>query len=461
MLDYAIVGAGPAGLALAQCLSSVMPRPRILVIDRETTVGGCHRVRRKDGLFTEHGPRVYSETYVVFESLLRDVALRFRDFFTPYLTFQTIGSATLLKTLSVRELAVFIAAFGRLLVQPSYGKDESVAHFAARHDFGVASRKLLDRLCRTTDGASAERYTLHSFLQLANAQGLNRLYQPNIALDRGLFPAWQSALEARGVEFMLGVEVDRLEEQSILVDGARISADHIVLAIPPSNMVTLLKQSDLPSAFGDDEALVAWERQTRYLEYISITFHWTQKLTLPDVYSLGFDTDWGLAFIVLSDYFPPGTEAPTLLSVAITRSEAGAMTTPPGTFEIEVLRQLRTIVSVPDPDFMIISPGCEWNGARWINKDAAYVETPGSQPLASRSPNYPWLSNVGTHSGRHLYRFTSLEAAVSNAVGLATDLHPELSSKYRIHRSTTITDYVYMLIVFALLSFVWYRLAFT
>jgi flavin-dependent dehydrogenase len=60
--DLVIVGAGPAGLALAHTSSSLYRR--ILIIDKELEIGGCHRVKRDvDGLFTEHGPRIYLSIY--------------------------------------------------------------------------------------------------------------------------------------------------------------------------------------------------------------------------------------------------------------------------------------------------------------------------------------------------------------------------------------------------------------
>ncbi len=49
--DYIIVGAGPSGLTLAYYLGKL--NKRCLIVDKQNTIGGCHRVIRKDGLFTE------------------------------------------------------------------------------------------------------------------------------------------------------------------------------------------------------------------------------------------------------------------------------------------------------------------------------------------------------------------------------------------------------------------------
>ena len=67
--DLVIVGAGPAGLALSQCLSHRYSK--ILIIEREAEIGGLHRVIRQpykgEEVFTEHSPRIYSSTYKNFQ----------------------------------------------------------------------------------------------------------------------------------------------------------------------------------------------------------------------------------------------------------------------------------------------------------------------------------------------------------------------------------------------------------
>jgi hypothetical protein len=82
---------------------------KILIIDREASIGGCHRVRRintgklgEKMLFSEHGPRIYSETYLVFKELLKEMGVDFYDLFKKY-DFQLtqIGGETVFSVLSM------------------------------------------------------------------------------------------------------------------------------------------------------------------------------------------------------------------------------------------------------------------------------------------------------------------------------------------------------------------------
>ena len=70
--DYIIIGAGPSGLSLAHILPD---NKKILIIERNSSIGGCHRVDRVQGLFTEHGPRIYSYAYVNFNKLLKEIRM--------------------------------------------------------------------------------------------------------------------------------------------------------------------------------------------------------------------------------------------------------------------------------------------------------------------------------------------------------------------------------------------------
>ena len=69
--DYVIVGGGPTGMTLAWILAS--NNKSVILIEKESSLGGCHRVHRVGGYFSEHGPRVYSDSYINFTNLLKEM----------------------------------------------------------------------------------------------------------------------------------------------------------------------------------------------------------------------------------------------------------------------------------------------------------------------------------------------------------------------------------------------------
>ena len=112
--DMVIIGAGPSGLALAQHCAQI--NKSVIIIDHEDTIGGCHRVRRvltnNEMLFTEHGPRVYSDNYVIFQQLLKEMGVDFYELFTKYrFNITEIGNTSIFSVLSYSELFQLFIAF--------------------------------------------------------------------------------------------------------------------------------------------------------------------------------------------------------------------------------------------------------------------------------------------------------------------------------------------------------------
>lgn len=477
--DIVIVGAGPSGLTLAQCCNSI--GKSVLVIDKESSIGGCHRVRRVgvryknniEYLFTEHGPRVYSSTYKTFISILQDIDLSFHDFFTPYkFSVSDIGGKTIFQTLTFKEIILFALEFIKFTIVPNYGRDISVKEFIDNNNFSTLSKDTLDRICRLTDGAASDNYTIRQFLQLFNQQFFYTLYQPKIPNDVGLFNSWKQKLQSRGVDFLLNTNIDGVHQKDGTITHISshlklISGEQFVLAIPPENLVDLLYKSDvvISNSFGDFDKLSKWNDATEYIEYISCTFHWDIQLNLEKVW--GFPrTEWGVAFIVLTDYmtFTENTSR-TVISTAITITNTKSTRigkTPDECKEIELLDEIfhqlkSSFPNLPKPTYTLMSPGVYFDKykSKWISKDTAFISTTKQPFLNSTSKTIKNLFTLGTHNGNHLYSFTSLEAAVSNGVHLSHVLYPELKKKYNIKKCLYVTDVITISIIILIIIYIY------
>ena len=141
--DYVIIGAGPSGLALAQCCSR--KGERILIIEKENTIGGCHRVRRvkyknavgdTEMIFTEHGPRIYSDTYSVFQELLKEMNVDFYDLFKRYkFNITEIGGQTILSVLSIKEIGLLTLQFLYLSFDNTFGESTNLYDYLRQNNF--------------------------------------------------------------------------------------------------------------------------------------------------------------------------------------------------------------------------------------------------------------------------------------------------------------------------------------
>jgi len=527
--DLIIIGGGPSGLALAQCCSSL--RKNILIIEREDDIGGCHRVKRVDvtnkngiveRMFTEHSPRVYSSTYKTFMNLLKKMDLDFYELFTPYnFSIATIGGQTIWGTLSYGEMFSLFVDFIILLVNDDYGKNMSMSDYTESRGFTQKSRDIIDRICRLTDGATSDKYTLNEFLQLFNQQAPYTLYQPKLPNDTSLFRLWKSYLEKNNVDFLLETTVEKLQintyeegttirsvnckyqgtlpsndvivkgtlpsndvivkgtlpSNDVIVKGTlpsndvivkgkdiEILGDKFIIATPPTNLVKILENShneEIQNSFGDFEKLKVWSRDTDYIDYISVMFHWDTKLDLEKIY--GFPkTEWGVAFVVLSDYIQfAESQSKTVISTSITISNIPsskinktANQCDKSELIAEVLDQLRiSFPFLPTPTVSIISPELSWGNGKWDSLDTAFIASSNQPDLDFSSKTISNLFNLGTQNGQNIYKFTSMESAVTNAVVLSHILYPELKDSFKVESAFTTRS---IILVFFLLLFIIY-----
>lgn len=462
MWDYCIVGGGPTGLALAWYLSQY--KKKVIIIERESTIGGCHRVRRINGFFTEHGPRVYGDNYHTLQYLLDDMGLDFHNFFTKY---HADATKMIASQIQWKEIFWLSVEFIRMTFYESYSRNISMKEFMRGKGFTQKTVDILDRLCRLVDGAGMDRYTLFEFLQLLNQSVFYNILQLKEPTDLLLFPKWKEALSGTGlVDIILNKEVVKLVStydkvsQAILNSGEKIEADNFILAIPPKHIIKLMSSSvSVENAFGPLNQLKKWEKKVRYISYIPIVFHWDVDIDLSEEWVALPISSWGLIRLILTNHMKfqhPGSKTVISTSVSILdkpSDHTGKTANESTRKELveEVYRVLKlSLPQLPPPTKAIISPGIYREGDKWVTKDSAFVLTKGGF-LQQNSDMFPNLYNVGPHNGLNKYYITTIESAVSNAVGLLHKLIPSSKNRYRIEKPFSIIDIIYILLMVIIL----------
>ena len=478
--DLIIVGAGPAGLALAHASSSLYRR--ILIIDKESEIGGCHRVKRDvNGLFTEHGPRIYLSIYYNFFNLMNEMGLQVEDVFVNYkYSFDDVAKEKLLPHYTFYEIFMFALAYLMYVINDDYGKDISLYEYLRGHGFSLKVIDIFDRLCRFTDGGNVYSYSLNKILKLTDSSPMLKIYQPKAPLDVVLFSTWKKFLSNRGVDFMLGFHIVDYDIQNnnvetiTLSNSEKIRCGKLVFAVPPVALANIIQyENGLRNAFGNYSDFERWVDKTKYIDYISITYHFKDKLGLPLINGLTFDTDWGIVVINLSDYMETVDDADTgyltVLSTAVSICDKNSRTTYKKANECsadelinEVHRQIKESIfhDLPDDYKAIINPNNYYDTYKnkWACRDNAYFNTYSEKyiPFYSSINN---VYNVGTHNGKSYISYTTIESAVSNAMYLAGELYPEVSKNYRIYRGITGKN-VLMVVILVLFVALYYYFAF-
>ena len=464
--DYIIVGGGPTGMTLAWILGS--KNKKILLLEQEAMLGGCHRVHRVDGYFSEHGPRVYSNSYLMFIELLKDMEIDFFQIFTEYKASIAKIDKKTIASLNKKEKWALFVAFLRLIIDSNYGKDISIQQFMDNNNFTEESKDYIQRLCRLTDGASSENYTLFQFLQLQNQQYFYKLYQPRLPNDKGLIFLWEEKLKSTGnVTIIKNTKVSRLnkvnnkiENITCLIDGifSSFTAKKIILTIPPKPLYHLLNSSKgVEKVFGD---LKEWKSKNSYFDYIPLTFHYKNDVDLPKIG--GFPkTAWGIAFIVLSNYMDFDDEpSKNVISIIITFTDVpneNGKTVDQCSKE-EIIEYVKNqLPFFPVPDKVIISPNVIRMNDKWINLDTAYVVTTDNAFINSSNKEIDNLFAVGIYNGNSNYHFTSIESAVENAIEFGKKEIPDLKYQFPSIKHMDLTEIIYntvLIILFLVVLFI-------
>ncbi len=459
--DYVIIGAGPTGLTLAYLLSKY--NKKVILIDKEY-IGGCHGVERVDGLFSEHGPRIYIDNFYMFKRLLKEMGGDFYKMFREYKFHYLAYTKVIFYELNFREIFIMIIAF--LTFNDSY-KNIPLIDFVKKNNFSEKGYTFIDNFCRLVDGGGIENFTTHSFLQIFNQNIIYNIYQPTKPNDVGFLKLWEDQLKKNNVTIMDETEVIdfKVENNNIinikLNNNKVITGKKFIFAMPPKHINNLIsKYEPLKYSFGKNFS--QWSDLTNYITYIPVVFHWNKKLKIKRKW--GFpQNDWGIIHIILSEYMEfNDSRSQTVISAAITKHNKSQILnkTPneiPNKEEIikEVFRQLQNIIEIPQYDHAIMSQNYYENN-KWISSDTAFMTTKHGY-INSKSPIIGNLYNCGVQNGKRDYVFTSIESAVQNAVSLVHEFEPQSKNEYKIPHITTIREILLIVILIIIIICIIYR----
>lgn len=444
LYDYIIIGGGPSGLTFA----NLNKDKSVLIIDREDNIGGCHRVKRVESYFTEHGPRVYGSNFLNFEQILNGMNIKMSDIFTEYKIDIKIEFTLL-------EIVKIIGSFLMLIINDSYLNDESVNSYMERNNFSKNSIDFANRICLLTDGAGADRYTINQFLELLNQNIFYKLYQPKKPNDELLFQLWRDYLIKNNVIIKTKTNVRYIknvnDQYIVSTNNESFRCKNLILAIPPKNLVDILKYSDKIVQGAFIQNLDDIVEKTKYKTYISMMFYWNKKYNLKGIYGVKRN-DWGIIYVVLSEYMTFKETNGTVISVAISllNNKSSYTNKTPNESNrneilIEAFRQINISLNLPSPDKMILSPNnYRLDDKVWENTDTSYVNTYNGS-FISPFTKLRGMYTLGTHNGNSYYKFTSIESACSNAIYLSNIINKE--NKIKLLKMNKLSDIIKYIII--------------
>lgn len=440
--DWIVVGAGPAGLTLATYLPG-----RVLLLERDATIGGIHKVRRDvGGMFSEHGPRVYAGCFVNFRRVLADIGLEWHEVFTPAeYSPALIDGKSWYQWLSPREVMVLVYHFFRMVLDGDYGKDLTLLELCRSNGFSERSAQYIDTVCRFTDGAGIDRFSVHQFLHGFSDHFGYGFYEPKKANDTLMFPQWQRFLDQRGVTTKLATTVREITHSCgratgvVALTGGQpttYTARRIIMAVPPTPLHAVLRASGLK-----EPGLWALREATEYDSYFPVAYHFPKGSPRLVTHVGARTTPWGLIYIEMSRYMRDEPTAFVMVSASRldVKSPVTGKTANESTRQEciqEMLRQLPIADSLKATLVRAVPSSClKREKGKWVNIDEAYIHNAG-YPLAVpfKLKSCRGAYSVGVQNERSWYAYTSVEAAVCGALSFLGETPREPATPLRALR---------------------------
>lgn len=465
MYDSVIIGSGPAGLTFATF--AVDEKEKILIIEKNNSIGGCHRVNRQtfenERYFCEHGPRVYFNNYLNFKTILKKMNLNFYKIFKRFnlSLFQIFMKEK--DFLNFNEIGMLIRDYFKLFIDPTYGLNLSMKDYLTNNNFSDKAKDYIDRSCRIMDGGDSTKISLNTYFNILNENLLYNIYQPVKPNDEGLFLYWFNYLKSQKIDFKLNSGVNKIIENNEdyveieTENGQKIKSKKLIISVPPESLVKILKNSpdDIKNSFGNFEALSDYSNKTEYGEYISVAFHWGFNIDIDkSIYGMGINTDWGVGAIVLSDYMKfKEKNSKVVISCVICKTDVKSKNINKTANECktkkeivdEVYRQLHQIYkNLPYPTLTFINN--IYKDGKWVSNETAFIKVPNYDYI--NFSNNKNIYNLGTHNGKANVHFTCLESAVTNALNLINIIYKK---DYKIKTPYNVKQLILIIILFMIL----------
>tara|TARA_B100001758_G_scaffold195879_1_gene173611 strand:- start:17578 stop:19014 length:1437 start_codon:yes stop_codon:yes gene_type:complete len=456
--DYIIVGSGPTGLSIASILSKF--NKKCLILDKETTIGGCHRVQRIDEFFSEHGPRIYLDSFINFKNILSLMDINFNNLFTNY-NFNILNiSGNSLKILKIKELINLTIEFIWFSINSNRSKQKSVLDISNYYNFSEESKNYLDKLCRLIDGAGSDRFTLYQLFQTFNQNFLYNIKIPRIANDKLLFKLWKKKLLENNVEIKNNININNINILNKSIDyitdtnNNKYYGNNFIFSIPIENYNKIY---NLSNQFNSNYYVNKFTKLTKYETYISITFHWNKEIELNKIY--GFPkSEWDIYFIVLSDYMDMEFEkSKTLISCCIANTNKKSNFNKKTANECnkqELIDETFRVLKLSFPklkkaDKELLSPNVYKNNKNeWESSDKSYIRVKNIEKFPIKSNKLNNLYSVGTHNLNSNYDSTTIESAVQNSIYFCNNIIPETKNIIELENIWKITNFIYIFIIY-------------
>lgn len=317
MNHFIIVGAGPAGLALAMNLSQNKNR-KITILEKSFYPGGSWKSYfLNDKYFCEHSPQVVFSTYQRFFNLLKILKINRNEYTVKtdsnIFSFYLKMSKFVFKYFNIFDILKLIIS---IIKKKIFGTDLTLKEVIDKYNFSKGARKGLTMLSLAV--ADIPEKVLFKHISFTNSGYLLQLKDKNLFVNKMV-----SYLKKRNVNLLLNSKVVELTGNKkiktcyYIKDNFKksIDGDEFIIATPPVPLYNIIKSNKLTK--NNWKPIKEFKKWANYSSYFSIAFqlHFTEKIKWKTDWGWTINTPWYIITLPISDFISDFSRDPDIKTV--------------------------------------------------------------------------------------------------------------------------------------------------
>jgi len=309
--DITIVGGGPSGIALALMLEKT--GKKILLVEREKTLGGCWRIEwQNEKYYTEHSPHIMMSNYKKFFQLCKYLKVnnefkntyKYRSSFPSiYLDKNVIGSL---------EFSDIVKIVSGLIMSRFIENKQTVYEFSDH--ISDAGKKTL-YILSVASASTPDKVMMQDMFDIMTE------YPPNI-IQMSEPELWLNAAKKHfdnsdNIDLSLNTETKNISsvKGGYNINGV-IHTDEVILALPPIALKNILEKSstDIQNNWLPYQEFKEWADESSY-HSVGFQLHFDKIVEYKDEWCWSCIGDWNIIILPMSKYLKTFTKDPSVKTV--------------------------------------------------------------------------------------------------------------------------------------------------
>lgn len=415
MYDIIIIGGGPSGIALTTILSKT--NKKILLIEREHSLGGCWRIEWKDNLYyTEHAPKVMTEEYKYFNTLYKFFGNkenpRTKETYPKGVIKHIYFSKNIYYNFTLLDIFKIIK---EVLKSRIIENNQTVYEFCESQNISEGGKKAF-YIVSVTLATTPERMLIKDiFDEIGDLTGnFHEMTQPEKWIDSAI----NYFKTCKNVDILKSYEVKKINisrnknniynSQETYIINDKLECKECILSLPPIALYDIISNSDnyIKNNWLQFHKLKKWAWNS-YYSSIAFQLHFDKEVQFKDEWCWSCANDWNIVILPMSNYLEVYSKDPsikTVWSCTIVDQNKYSNYLKKYVYECsleeikeECLRQL----NVPSPKVFTFYNGLYRRNNRYMSKDTGFIRQ-----------KYGVLPNTGSLKNIHIVSTVNMKGTI-------------------------------------------------